>query len=316
MSIKKTLNYSHMIFEQRMSISFSIITPVYNRQDCIEKCLDSVAKQNNDNVEHIVINDGSTDMSLEIVKANAASNCNIKLLSLKKNCGPNTARNLGIKNAKNRIILFLDSDDELMPKALNNIASTIQSNMNIRCFLFLNSDKEKRSDTHPILKKGSQVFNYEMFLTKELDFSLDFSYVFYKDDLTHHPFDERLRIYENICYLNIFQKHKRIHYTNSVVIKRNRNRLDSISNENFLFSNKQLKDALIYYEELIKHYHNSLSKKEKIIEHQIQKKIHFLRYILCVDKKNTIAYIIKWMIQLYAYCKLYCSFIRKSILIL
>lgn len=87
----------------------SIIVPNYNKEKYIEKCIDSVLKQSYTNYELIIVDDGSTDNSIDII--NRYNSNKIKLIKLSKNTGIANARNKGIKCANGRMICFLDSDD-------------------------------------------------------------------------------------------------------------------------------------------------------------------------------------------------------------
>ena len=90
-------------------VDVSIIIPAYNVSKYIEKCLNSLINQTLKNVEIIVINDGSTDNTLDIIKS--FKDERIKIIDLKVNKGIGNARNLGIKKAKGKYIGFVDSDD-------------------------------------------------------------------------------------------------------------------------------------------------------------------------------------------------------------
>lgn len=102
----------------------SIIIPAYNASEYIKNCLDSCIKQDHDNVEIIVIDDGSTDNTRDIVKS--YSDRRIKYL-YKENGGSASARNLGIRNSSGDYIIFLDSDDLILP---NRITAHIKSLQN------------------------------------------------------------------------------------------------------------------------------------------------------------------------------------------
>lgn len=91
-------------------IKISIIIPVYNVENYLSQCLDSVINQTLNDIEIICINDGSTDNSLSILKDYANKDNRIKIIS-KENEGQAIARNLGIKEAKGEYIAFVDSDD-------------------------------------------------------------------------------------------------------------------------------------------------------------------------------------------------------------
>lgn len=93
-------------------MKISIIVPVYNTCNYLSRCLDSLVNQDiyND-IEIIVIDDGSTDESPEIIRKYAKQYANIKAIFLSFNTGVVTARNIGLNIAKGEYIGFLDSDD-------------------------------------------------------------------------------------------------------------------------------------------------------------------------------------------------------------
>ena len=100
---------------------FSVIIPAYNRAHLIENTIQSVLAQEFQDYEIIVIDDGSTDNTIETLKPYQSS---IKVVG-QKNKGPGAARNLGIKNATGKYVAFLDSDDSWFPWTLSNIKKEI-----------------------------------------------------------------------------------------------------------------------------------------------------------------------------------------------
>ena len=104
---------------------FSIIIPVYNVEKYIKKCLDSVFNQTYDDYEVIVVNDGTKDNSMEIVK-----NYDVKVI-YQENQGLSMARNNGVKKAKGEYLLFLDSDDYWEKETLEEIESVLSSKPDI-----------------------------------------------------------------------------------------------------------------------------------------------------------------------------------------
>ncbi len=88
----------------------SIIIPVYNAEQYLRECLDSVVNQTLKDIEIICVNDGSTDNSLSILEEYARTDSRIKIIN-KENGGVHTARNLGIDEAKGDYTIFLDADD-------------------------------------------------------------------------------------------------------------------------------------------------------------------------------------------------------------
>lgn len=90
----------------------TIVIPVYNTENYLDKCLSSVINQTFSDIKIVIINDGSTDKSLEVCKKYAVSDKRITLID-KDNEGVSVARNIGIYLAEGEWIYFLDSDDFL-----------------------------------------------------------------------------------------------------------------------------------------------------------------------------------------------------------
>ena len=95
----------------------SVIIPVYNTEKYISDCLNSLVSQTEKNIEILAVDDGSTDNSLKILQQYAALHSNIKVFS-QKNAGPGVARNLALRKAKGKYIMFCDSDDISMRAAM------------------------------------------------------------------------------------------------------------------------------------------------------------------------------------------------------
>jgi glycosyltransferase involved in cell wall biosynthesis len=92
----------------------SVIIPVYNVENYLKKCLDSVISQTYNNLDIILINDGSKDYSGKICEEYASKDKRITLIS-RKNAGQASARNIGLDMAKGEFIAFVDSDDYIEP---------------------------------------------------------------------------------------------------------------------------------------------------------------------------------------------------------
>lgn len=109
---------------------FSIIIPVYNSQKYLTKCLNSVFNQSFNDYEVIVINDGSTDGSLNILNKFKDK---IKIINFndKKTIGPGFARNVGVNESVGDYILFLDSDDYYEINLLKKINDSIDDNYDL-----------------------------------------------------------------------------------------------------------------------------------------------------------------------------------------
>lgn len=105
----------------KQEVLISIIIPVYNVEQYIEECLNSILNQSFENYEIICIDDASTDTSCEIIQKYAQKNAHIRLLKNIKNKGQSHARNRGIKEAVGEYIMFVDSDDILQKDSMEKI---------------------------------------------------------------------------------------------------------------------------------------------------------------------------------------------------
>jgi glycosyltransferase involved in cell wall biosynthesis len=141
----------------------SIIIPIYNVEDYVRECLQSVLKQTYTQYEVLLINDGSTDKSASICDAFIKQNPqNFKLIH-KTNGGLSDSRNLGIKNAEGIYLIFLDSDDYVSPFMLEKlVASLVQNNSDIACCgiteVTETGDKIRSIPANSVLDPGSYSF--------------------------------------------------------------------------------------------------------------------------------------------------------------
>lgn len=103
----------------------SIVVPVYNAEKCLKKCIDSIILQTYKNIEIILIDDGSTDNSLNICKQYETKDKRIIVIH-KENGGPSETRNLGIEKATGKFITFVDADDYIDTKMYEKLESDIK----------------------------------------------------------------------------------------------------------------------------------------------------------------------------------------------
>lgn len=109
---------------------FSIIMPMYNSGNRLTNCIKSIINQTFKDFELIVINDGSTDNSLETVNSYAKQDSRIRVFSF-ANSGVGVARRRGIHLAKGKYLLFVDSDDEVAPLLLEVLRGIIDRHPSI-----------------------------------------------------------------------------------------------------------------------------------------------------------------------------------------
>lgn len=141
----------------------SIIIPVYNAEKTIPKCLDSILKQSYTDYEIILVNDGSSDKSEEIILEYEKRNPKIKYIS-KKNSGVADSRNIGVQNAIGDYIVFVDSDDYVKDTMFTDILEYMEQGIELikwKGILVDEEGKEISKIEGPIFEKttGEEGFN-------------------------------------------------------------------------------------------------------------------------------------------------------------
>jgi len=111
-----------------MPLKVSIIIPIYNAVNYIEFTLKSIMNQSFTNYEVIIVDDCSTDGSLDVIYRFSDCDSRIKVILLDENSGPAVARNAAIKAANGRYIAFLDADDLWFPKKLEKQLAFMDAN--------------------------------------------------------------------------------------------------------------------------------------------------------------------------------------------
>lgn len=135
-------------FNHKTSPLVSVIVPVYNVEEYLEKCLKSILQQTYKNIEIVLVDDCSTDNSLSIMKRYQKNDKRIKIFSNKVNKGVSVTRNTGIDKSSGEYIFFIDPDDWVSP----NLVDTVMS-------------KFKETNLPTIWFKPNQWFENEQVLT-------------------------------------------------------------------------------------------------------------------------------------------------------
>ena len=104
----------------------SVIVPVHNGPDYLEKCIDSIAAQTYDELEIIVVNDGSTDKTAKVCEELQKKYAELHIITL-PDLGVAAARNRAIEQAKGELITFVDADDRLRPDMLKRLYDSLRA---------------------------------------------------------------------------------------------------------------------------------------------------------------------------------------------
>lgn len=215
----------------------SIIIPCYNVEIYVEECINSVIAQDYENWECIIINDGSMDGTLEIIRRLESKEIRISVLT-QDNMGLSATRNKGIDHAKGEFLFFLDSDDVLSIHAISTLIASFQNNDIITglttAVAFSNGEVIKGSQLlHP--KEDSITFqnnNFEV-LVRAMETGLtpvaqnrlyrrDFiieNELYFKSGILHEDelwFFETMLFAKNIKFINVETYFYRIDNQNSI----------------------------------------------------------------------------------------------------
>ena len=109
-----------------MNTKISVVVPLYNKKDYLKLSVDSILNQTHKNIEVLIVDDCSTDGSLELCRELYGSDARVKILQQPRNMGPGAARNTGIRSAQGKYVVFVDGDDEIFPDRLSKMFDTAE----------------------------------------------------------------------------------------------------------------------------------------------------------------------------------------------
>lgn len=138
-----------------MGVFFSIIIPVYNGEQYIKNCLDSIYRQGlgDDDFEVICVNDCSTDNTAQVISEYGKFHQNIRLINHETNRRQGSARNTGVKVAKGDYILYIDADDTFESNALPLLRNVIEKNKDLDILKFDYALVERNGSTKNIIEE-------------------------------------------------------------------------------------------------------------------------------------------------------------------
>lgn len=148
----------------------SVIVPVYNCEEYIGTTLDSIINQDFKNFEVIVIDDGSTDRSLEIIKEKLSKSLISHQIIHQENSGVSSARNAGISKATGKYLVFIDGDDYVTG---NHLSELYNGKSDFSLVQFIKKDGDRLSTPYHFSK---EFMSCEDFIKKELNMEMPFTF--------------------------------------------------------------------------------------------------------------------------------------------
>ena len=171
----------------------SVIVPVYNSCEYIGSTLDSIINQDFSSFELIVIDDGSTDNSLEIIKEKLLKSTISYEIIHQENAGVSHARNVGIEKATGEYLVFVDSDDYITG---NHLSELYNGETEFSLIQFIKKDGDKMSTPDHYSKR---LMSCDEFITKELKMEIYFNFwqLMYKTSIIK---DNNIRFNPDVIY--------------------------------------------------------------------------------------------------------------------
>ena len=198
--LEPALNTAGPDAAEQHQVLISVIIPAYNYAHLLPRALDSVLGQWAADVELLVVNDGSTDSTAEVLLDYAARYPQLQVIS-QANAGAAAARNHGIRQARGCYALLLDADDELLPEALASLRETVrarpEAGLVLGAQLSVTPDGRERLRL-PTPASGTPVQLIQRYLLEKKISISHCCTLFRRDLLLQRPYPEQLRTGEDI----------------------------------------------------------------------------------------------------------------------
>lgn len=234
----------------------SIIVPIYNSEKYLEKCIDSLLNQDYDNVEILLINDGSIDGSKIICEKYAKNNKKVRLYN-NKNTGVSYSRNFGLKNCTGDFVTFIDSDDYV---AYNYISTLIEYQVKDDYDIVISNAKniletriiEDKNERQPVILNRDDTLN--AFFNSKYFSPVCWGRLYKKNIIKGIAFDETMSIAEDGKFLL-----EVIEHSNKNIVIPEQNYFYFIRDGSLAHSgyNKRWLGELKFCEECLKKYTNT-----------------------------------------------------------
>ena len=175
------------------NIDVSVIVPVYNASEYIGNTLNSIINQDFDGYEIIVIDDGSTDNSLGIIRSTLENASVPNKVIHQGNSGVSVARNVGIDASEGEYLVFIDADDYVTPNHLSTLYNG-KSDFSLTLYVKKDGDKLTQLDSY-----SEEVISTEDFIKKELNMQITFNFfqLMYKSSIIK---DNNIRFTPGVVY--------------------------------------------------------------------------------------------------------------------
>lgn len=241
----------------------SVIIPVYNTGNYLKKCLETVINQTYKDIEIILINDGSTDNSLDICKYYQGKDNRVIVKTVKNN-GVSSARNFGLSIAKGEYIMFIDSDDYIELNMIEKLYLAIENSKVDISMCDIKKVDEENNEIFVAMNNNDRIITNKEFMENIFDFDYSYGYpynkLFKRKVIGKIKFDINAHYMEDFKFIcEVIQNSKKIVYLKDKLysyVQRSTSSLHQKYNEKWLSRNDIQK-------ELIDKYLSQMNEKSK-----------------------------------------------------
>lgn len=273
-------------------MKFSLIVPVYNTEQYLDKCLDSIFSNDYKNYEVIIVNDGTKDNSEEIINKYLSKYNNIIYIK-QKNKGLSSARNEGVKKSTGDYILFIDSDDFIEKDLLSTLNNNLNEKVDLLRFQLreIYGDKvvnctEKGFNVTSSLDAFSKIVKYKYIEASVLyaynrKFYLENNFKF-TENIYHEDFDlipriiEKAQSVKSISYIGYNYQLREESITTTIDNDKIIKKMNDVLNSFKKVKNKN--EISNFYANSVIDKYNTLSKENKKLFYDKIKKLHVFDY--------------------------------------
>ncbi len=274
-----------------MKPEISVIVPIYNSENYLTKCIESILAQSMPDIEIILVNDGSTDNSKKICDDFAKKDSRIRIIN-QKNEGLSSARNKGIVNSKCEYIMFCDSDDIVSPNWCKNLIALQKKYPDLLPFCpHTLSAEDLGKEMECVIPTNSAISYKDILKAKNIGFGYAWNKIFKKSIIQEHDLKFRTWKAKNDFNEDIVFTMNYIEYCSGFIVGNHADYCYFIRDNSLSRGNKQpVLERHIEKYNLLKSYILKYCQNDKTLLNDIANTAlyHFMLFFIAESKKHSL----------------------------
>lgn len=269
----------------------TVIIPTYNAEKSIKRCIDSIIAQTYQNIEIIVINDGSTDETFNELQK-FKKNAKVKIIN-QENSGPSKSRNIGLKHAKGKYIMFVDSDDYIEKNAIKDLYEIINlKKVKIVRFNYSVIDANNKNSNSKFDYEDKLISRNELFeqhLLKSILWNTVWGQLIESSIAKKTKFNENIKIGEDLLFnLDLYNQVDNVFYTNKRYYAYSYNNNGITKNVRESNLKRNLNETINMYCMLYKRYYEYKPLKKRALIKCVRASMNYQLQLIYVNRKAEI----------------------------